>query len=105
MMLASPVVASILLGVAVLALFGALWVVARGAGKLSLLRSDLLVLVTQVEQLDVRITREVKTRAGLSRAENTQEDKSVVEQAQAILAKENPPLAFPERPKRPLRRN
>jgi len=104
-MLTSPIVASILAGVAVLALFGALWVVARGAGRIAQVRSDLLVLVTQVEQLDTRITREVKTRAGLTRAESTLEDKSVIEQAQAILAKENPPLAFPERPKRPLRRN
>jgi len=102
-MLTSPIVASILAGVAVLALFGALWVVARGAGRLALVRSDLLVLVTQVEQLDTRITREVKTRAGLSRAEGALEDKSVVEQAQAILAKENPPLEFPARPKRSRR--
>ncbi len=102
-MLTSPIIASILAGVAVLALFGALWVVARGAGRLALVRSDLLVLVTQVEQLDTRITREVKTRAGLTRAESAVEDKSIAEQAHAILAKENPVLAFPDRPKRSRR--
>lgn len=102
-MLASPITASILSGLAVLALFAALWVVARGAGRIALLRSDLLVLVTQVEQLDLRITREVKTRAGLTRAEKAVEDKDVSEEARAILANETNVQPFPGRPKRTRR--
>jgi len=99
-MLASPFVANAMLGVAVLLLFAALWVVARGAGRISLLRSDLIVLVTQVEALDARITREVKTRAGLSRAAEAVESKSLSEEAQAILAAETNVQPFPGRPKR-----
>jgi len=97
--------ASGLLAVAVCLLFAALWVVVRGQGKITLLRGDLILLTTQVENLDTRITREVKTRAGLSRAEKAEEDRSVEEQAQALLREAGPPLPFPERPKRPIRRN
>ena len=100
----SLLLASVLSGIAVLMLFGALWVVARGSGRLAVLRSDLLVLVTQVEQLDTRITREVKTRAGLSRVESAAEEKTVVEEAEAILQGQNLTLPFPARPKRRTRK-
>jgi len=90
---------------AFLLFLAALWQTVRGAGKISVLRGDLILLTTQVEALDTRITREVKTRAGLTRAEKAEEDRSVEQQAQDLLREVGPPLPFPERPKRPIRRN
>ncbi len=102
-MLASPFVANATLGIAVLVLFAALWVVARGAGRVSLLRSDLIVLTTQFEALDTRITREVKTRAGLTRAAETVGEKDLNAEAASILAQQPTVTPFPARPKRPRR--
>lgn len=103
-MISSTYVASGLLALAVLMLFAGLWVVARGAGRISLLRSDLIVLSTQVEALDARITREVKTRAGLTRVAEGKDEKTLADEALAILNKDQHPLPFPARPKR-IRRN
>lgn len=99
-MLSSIYLAPAILFIAVLVLFAALLVVVRGAGGISLLRSDLLVLATQVEQLDTRITREVKTRSGLARAADAAEGKSIAEEAASILAAETNVQPFPARPKR-----
>jgi len=101
----SVAIALTALGGAVLLLIAAVVLVARGAGMIATLRQDLKVLETALEQLEVRHTREVKTRAGLTRAENAVEEKTITEEARAILEKQTPVVPFPARPKRIFRRN
>jgi len=97
-------IAPILLAVAVLLLAGVLWRSIRVEGGISRLRMQLMELQTEVEQLDTRITREVKTRAGLSRAENAMEEKTLTEQAHAQLALPSNSVPISGRPKRQYRR-
>ena len=92
------------LSVATALLIGALWSSVRVLGRISTVERSLLLLVTKIEQLDERLTREVKTRAGLTRAENAQDERTVAEQAGAILAREGQQVLSLERPKRVRRR-
>jgi len=91
----SPYIGLALLSVAVLVLLGALWTVTRVLGGISALKSDHIVLTTAVEALDTRITREVKTRAGLASAGKAEEIRSLNEQAAAVLAE---PIPLQTRP-------
>ena len=103
-MVASPIIGLAFLAIALLLLLGAFWVSLRGVGGISTLRSELMVLRTHLEQLDTRITREVKTRAGLASAEKAQEERTVLEQAEAELRIVPTPPANQNRPKRQFRR-
>jgi len=90
--------------IAVLLLLGACWVAIRGLGGISALKSEVIVLTTALEACQERITREVKTRAGLAGAEKAAEERSILEQAQAQLLKANGEPPFAGRPKRPMQR-
>ncbi len=103
-MVPSITVALGLLTGAFLLLLAALYVVVRGAGRISLIRQEQDRLEAKLENIDTRITREVKTRAGLTRAERAEEDRSIGEQAQDLLRQAPPPSLVAERPKRPIRR-
>lgn len=81
-----PLLAAGLSAVAFLVLAAAVWMHGRVLGRISAVERDHLRYQTAVEQLDVRITREVKARAGLARAEAAQEERSLVQQAQDHLA-------------------
>lgn len=72
----------------------------RGLGGISALQSRQIVLTTRVEAIDERITREVKTRAGLASATKREEEASVLEQATQLLAAGDNVTRLPERPKR-----
>jgi len=104
-MLTSTIVALATLPAAFFMLLAALWVVVRGSGRIAVLRQELMVLSTALEQVEIRLTREVKTRAGLSRAENAAEERSVAEQATAILQDQPTVVPISGRPKRQFRRN
>jgi len=70
----------------------------RVLGKVSEVRRSLLEYQTAVEQLDTRITREVKARAGLKRAEDAADERNLLQQAQdtlALNAHVAPPTARP----------
>lgn len=76
----------------------------RGLGGISALRIELKEAQAGLERIDERITREVKTRAGLARAEIAAEEKDVLQQSKAILA-ENPDVTpIRQRPSRLMRR-
>jgi len=86
-------------------LIAALWSSVRVLGRISTVERSLLLLITKIEQLDERVTREVKTRAALTRAETVQEERSIAEQAGAILANEGAQVVPLARPTRVRRRN
>ncbi len=90
--------------IAVCVLLGALWVTVRGLGGISALRSELIVIQTGLERCDERITREVKTRAGLAGAAKADEERTILQQAQAELTNPENVEVFQLRPKRPIRR-
>lgn len=95
---------SITLGIAVLLLLGACWVSLRGMGGISALRIQQAETQAALERVDERITREVKTRAGLARAEQAEEERTIMQQSAEVLAKDNV-LAMPQaRPKRTYHR-
>jgi len=81
-----PLVAFGLSAAAVFLLAAAIWMHARVLGRISAVEREHLRYQTAVEQLDIRITREVKARAGLARAEQAQDERSVLDQASAHLA-------------------
>jgi len=93
-----------LLAIAVLLLLGACWVSLRGVGGISTLRIALKETQAGLERVDERITREVKTRAGNTRAEIAAEEKDVAQQAAQILAQEPIVVPMRSRPSRLLRR-
>lgn len=97
-------VAAGLSATAVFMLAGASWLHVRVLGRILAVERSLLLHTTEVEQLDTRITREVKARAGLARAADAEESRSVLEQAQAKLAEEHPSVVALARPKRVYRR-
>jgi len=99
----SPFVAPIMLFAAALLAGGALWSWIRVQGSISLARIAVMELNSKVEQLDIRITREVKTRAGQTRTEAALDDKSILEQAHLLLDGNGAPAQPPGRPKRPYR--
>lgn len=103
MLVSSPFLALGLSALAVLMLAGAIWQSVRVLGRMSAVERDLLRYQTAVEQLDIRITREVKARAGLTRAADAADERSVLEQATAILAEADPSVTA-LRPKRTARR-
>lgn len=104
-MVVSPIVAGTLFGVALLLLLGACWVSVRGMGGITALRQRVILLETTLEALDTRITREVKTRAGLAGAEKVAEAKSLNEEASAYLALQTaPPATRLARPSPMIRR-
>jgi len=80
-----PLVAGGLSAAAFIVLAAAVWMHGRVLGRIGAVERDHLRYQTAVEQLDVRITREVKARAGLARAEVAQEERSLVDQAQSHL--------------------
>ncbi len=86
--------------VAVLMLAGAVWQSVRVLGGISEVRSAILVHTTALEQLDERITREVKQRAGAAGAAKVAEERTIAEQAQAILAEQGNSAAPVGRPSR-----
>jgi len=89
---------------AVLALSAAVWTTIRVLGKVSTVERELLVYRTEVEQLDTRITREVKARAGLQRAADVADERDVLQQARDTLAEAAPVVPLTARPSRMLRR-
>jgi len=105
MVAVSPYIAGTLAAIALLLLLGALWVSIRGMGGITALRQQLMVLQTHTEQMDVRLTREVKTRAGLASAEKRDDERSLLEQAQAELTKASDNVTPLARPKRSFRRD
>jgi len=104
-MLTSTWIGAALAGVAVFLLAAALWSHIRVLGGITTVRQSLMVLQTAVEQLDLRLTREVKTRAALASVEKAAEEKSVGEEARAILNAEATVVPLSGRPKRIFRRN
>lgn len=92
------------LAVAAALLAGAVWSSVRVLGRISHVERSLLTLVTQVEQLDERLTREVKQRAAHVRVENAEEERTIAQQAAAHLAHQGPQVVPLERPKRVRRR-
>lgn len=90
--------------VAVLMLAGALWQSLRVLGTISEIRMGQMVHTTALEQLDERITREVKQRAAVAGAEKAREERSIAEQAQAILTQQGNSAAPAGRPSRLTRR-
>lgn len=100
----STYTAAAFLTVALFLLAGALYSFIRGAGGITALRQQMIIHDTALEALDVRLTREIKTRAGLSRSADAEETKDVTDEAKAILAAQSPVLPFPARPKRIFRR-
>ena len=92
-----------LCALAVLVLSGALYTTIRVLGKISAVERELLRYKTEVEQLDIRITREVKARAGLQRAADVADERTVLDQARATLAEDPPRVGAVGRPSR-LRR-
>ena len=76
----------------------------RVLGSVSKVNRELLEYKTAVEQLDTRITREVKSRAGLQRAADAADERSLAQMAQDTLEL-NASVAAPRvRPKRTYRR-
>ena len=72
----------------------------RVLGSVSKVNRELLEYKTAVEQLDTRITREVKSRAGLQRAAEAADERSLMQTAQDTLqhnAAVAPPRARPSR--------
>jgi len=104
MLVAWPFIALGLFCAALLALAAAIWLHTRVLGSISAVDRQLLRYQTEVEQLDTRITREVKARAGLARAADAADERSIVEQSQSILAEQGPSVVALERPKRRARR-
>jgi len=88
---------------AVLMLAGALWATVRVTGGLSAVRMRLAELEHAHEILDSRITREVKARAGATGAQRVAEERSIAEEAQAILNEAGNSAGASARPSR-LRR-
>lgn len=89
---------------AVAALAAAIIMHSRVLGRILAVERALLLHTTSVEQLDTRITREVKARAGLARAADVDEQRSIVDEAQARLTEAAPSVVSLERPKRQYRR-
>lgn len=87
-----------LFAAAVFLLAIAVWMHVRVLGRVLAVERDHMRYQTAVEQLDIRITREVKARAGLARAESVEEDRSIREQSEAILAKQPAPVVPLVRP-------
>jgi len=83
---------------------GALWSSLRVLGRISAVERSLLVLVTQIEQLNERLTREVKQRAAQVRVDNAEEERSISQQAADHLALVPAPSAPAGRPSRLRRR-
>ena len=77
----------------------------RGLGGISALKSEMIVLSTALEACQERITREVKTRAGLAGAAKAEEERTILEQAQEHLAEHPNVEVLGGRPKRLFRRN
>jgi hypothetical protein len=71
---------------AFIVLAAAVWMHGRVLGRISAVERDHLRYQTAVEQLDIRITREVKARAGLARAETAEQERSMEQQARDHLA-------------------
>lgn len=99
----SSLIALGLFAVAILLLAAELWMHGRVLGRILAVERDLMRYQTAVEQLDIRITREVKARAGLARAESVADDRSIREQSEAILAQQPAPV-IPLAPARRHRR-
>lgn len=93
--------ASIAIGtLAVLMLAGALWQAYRVLGGISAVRMALMELSTQVEQVDERLTREVKQRAGQAGAAKLADERTILDQAQAHLVAVPPSAPAAGRPSR-----
>jgi len=99
-MVASEIIGITLSAAAVLVLLGACWVALRGLGGISALRIGHNELQAGLERIDERITREVKTRAGLARAELAIEEADIATQAQQVLAVQAPNVTQMPRPSR-----
>ncbi len=103
MELAWIITAFAMLAIASILLACALWAHTRVLGRISHVERSLLLLVTKIEQLDERLTREVKQRAANARAENVEDERTIAEQAREHLAREGAvvvPLARPTRIRR-----
>ena len=77
----------------------------KGLGGISALKIQQGEHSAALERLDERVTREVKTRAALAGVERREEERSILEQAQAKLADPNGSLTQLLRPRRPYRRS
>ena len=86
----ATLVASGLSAAAFIVLAAAIVMHGRVLGRISAVERDHLRYQTAVEQLDVRITREVKARAGLVRAEAAREERTLVDQARDHLTEPAP---------------
>jgi len=98
------ITASALTASAIFLLVAALIAHARVLGRISEVERSLLLLVTRIEQLDERLTREVKQRAALAGAAEREDQRSIAQQASEVLAKEGPSVVPLARPKRFIRR-
>ena len=76
----------------------------RGMGGITALRQRVIMLETTLEALDTRITREVKTRAGLAGAEKAAQERTINEEAVTYLQQQQPPPGRPARPSPVIRR-
>ncbi len=76
----------------------------RGMGGISALRISQKELEAGLERIDERITREVKGRAGRAAAEKADDERTLLQQAQAELTLPAPVTQLHARPSRLLRR-
>lgn len=76
----------------------------RGLGGITALTQRVIVLETTLEALDTRITREVKTRAGLAGAAKAAEERTINEEAITYLQTQQPPPGRAARPSPAVRR-
>ena len=77
--------AASMLALSVFLLLGACWVSLRGMGGISALRIHLKETQATLERIDERITREVKSRAGIAAAEKRDDEKTLLQQAHEQL--------------------
>jgi len=82
---------------------GACWVSIRGMGGISALRIAMKECEAGLERIDERITREVKARSGRAAADKAEEERSILEQAQAHLQADHQVIPISARPS-PIRR-
>ncbi len=99
-----PFIALGLSAAAIFMLTAAVIMNTRVLGRILAVERQLLRYQTEVEQLDTRITREVKARAGLVRAAEAEETRSIKDEAQARLHETDASVVSLERPKRAYRR-
>lgn len=98
------IAASTVLTLCLLLALGAFWAMVRGMGGISALRIAQKELEAGLERIDERITREVKGRAARAAAEKAEDERTLLQQAQAGLTLVPTDVAPQRRPSPLLRR-